>query len=1111
MSSKGELLQKAKLYSIKIPNNFSKAQILEKIEAYEGISKMQVVLKEDNTEVKKIFHLSDIHIRILERHEEYSQVFQKLYQQIDLVKENKLMVICGDIFHQKDRFASETMIVFNELITNLVSRIDVVMILGNHDCFINNKNRLDTISGFTHLSKINNLYILKNSGYYQYNNILFGVSSIVDELFMLNPESLSECVKIGLYHGYVSDKDALAIQPDVFNNYDITMLGDTHKQLFLNKQKTIAYSGSLIQQNFKEEVSHGFLLWDIPTLSADFIELKNDWTFRDINIHTDDVSKYEFSKNTRIRLLLNPEDLESDISKITEEIKKKTNIVSLKTIMKNVVNYRQDSKKIEQKSEIRETDIIKNILKDDIHLQRIVDIHKELSMKIETTDMNYKNSVPWAIRSIEFMNIFCYGNDILNVIDFKKGITGILASNASGKTNILNTILYGLFGNIYSRNQNENNRNIVSRSAGKKELYVKLIVETQDNKTYSIIRTCKMRNRTNSGVLMTEKLDFYNELENLNGATKVETEKKLRETLSFSTKEDFMLTNMISNISYGFNISIISMNGTQLDETFNNMFNLNKFKLLHDTSKGICKDLSTKMKSYQSKIELLTSSLSKYDISKVKTEHSQETRQSLFLQEIIKNLEIRVDELDEELKNYTTMAVKADKLQIKKRIKENDTSIAKITNDIVSLAKKEKFYEGEYSKMVEEYRDNGYSSFVKLSNPNTPVREILEIEKDISYYSGKKQDISFTSDISEEYLQSKKFLKEYRSDNVVDTNLIKQIIKNLKKLEKSTYYILSENEREMLLSNLEKTYIDPNLLLKYQKIVSDKENRDKIINENIFIVEKINSLKKELKNNKIMYAHQLKKQIDESGAILKAIDLYYDNKKLIKDLETLDKNKNYTELLTVKTNIVEELSEKRKQLKVLDNSLTRNSVIIETYEDNLKNKKEYENLLESLAKELKIYKKYSDITHSKNLPKLLISNIVKNICEDANNLIYNTTGLMCEIKENEKWEISIKKGNQCIGPEHCSGYEKFVINTSLKITFDRYKQLSSIKMFLIDEVIDCVSEDNYEQVDIVLEYLKKHYESILLISHNEMMKTKVDNRINLIKYDNYSCVDSSTS
>ena len=50
----------------------------------------------------------------------------------------------------------------------------------------------------------------------------------------------------------------------MFKDYDLALLGDIHKRQFLNKEETIAYCGSLIQQNHGEDIGKGYLLWDVP-------------------------------------------------------------------------------------------------------------------------------------------------------------------------------------------------------------------------------------------------------------------------------------------------------------------------------------------------------------------------------------------------------------------------------------------------------------------------------------------------------------------------------------------------------------------------------------------------------------------------------------------------------------------------------------------------------------------------------------------------------------------------------------------------------------------------------------------------------------------------------
>ena len=51
---------------------------------------------------KKILHISDIHIKLQKGHEEYREVFKKLYEKISNYNyEETLIVITGDILHDR--------------------------------------------------------------------------------------------------------------------------------------------------------------------------------------------------------------------------------------------------------------------------------------------------------------------------------------------------------------------------------------------------------------------------------------------------------------------------------------------------------------------------------------------------------------------------------------------------------------------------------------------------------------------------------------------------------------------------------------------------------------------------------------------------------------------------------------------------------------------------------------------------------------------------------------------------------------------------------------------------------------------------------------------------
>ena len=59
--------------------------------------------------IRKLFHLSDIHIRLFTRHEEYNEIFEKLYKEIQKHKKDQecLIVLTGDIVHSKNDLSPE--------------------------------------------------------------------------------------------------------------------------------------------------------------------------------------------------------------------------------------------------------------------------------------------------------------------------------------------------------------------------------------------------------------------------------------------------------------------------------------------------------------------------------------------------------------------------------------------------------------------------------------------------------------------------------------------------------------------------------------------------------------------------------------------------------------------------------------------------------------------------------------------------------------------------------------------------------------------------------------------------------------------------------------------
>ena len=87
--------------------------------------------------------------------------------------------------------------------------------------------------------------------------------------------------KVVLFHGTVDRSETdlgfklpSKVKMSMFKGYDLGLLGDIHKRQHLNKEETISYCGSLVQQNHGEDIGKGYLLWDMETLKSNTLRFQ---------------------------------------------------------------------------------------------------------------------------------------------------------------------------------------------------------------------------------------------------------------------------------------------------------------------------------------------------------------------------------------------------------------------------------------------------------------------------------------------------------------------------------------------------------------------------------------------------------------------------------------------------------------------------------------------------------------------------------------------------------------------------------------------------------------------------------------------------------------------
>lgn len=435
---------------------------------------MKVLSKDEYEEIQSIFHLSDIHIRLYHRlDDEYEHVFQQMYKLLEETRqkdnnEKCLIVVTGDILHHKNDLSPECILTTLKFLNTLSSYYPTLFIAGNHDTLLNNLNRIDSLSAILAENHNTNLHYLKYSGWYRYANVVFGVSSLLDEKLILAKdfESSSPWKKVALYHGGVgkfsTNKGFVmeGIPMSTFDGYDIVMLGDIHLHQYLDKQKRIAYAGSMISQNFGEtDPDHGVLKWDVETGASSLIVLNNPYRYCEAVLKdgnsilmdgkTYPIDKAPFPEKGRLKILLEQKTA-TEIQTLTRLRNKYPSI----QFHENVSIVKEPFQE-QQTSHNQPTTFI-GLLQE--YFATLPDDWEEKPKLMEIITSFFKDNVytkkncasHFEILNLEFDYMFGYGPNIkIDFSKFQKHETiGIFGMNSAGKSTLIDVMLFLLFGSI---------------------------------------------------------------------------------------------------------------------------------------------------------------------------------------------------------------------------------------------------------------------------------------------------------------------------------------------------------------------------------------------------------------------------------------------------------------------------------------------------------------------------------------------------------------------------------------------------------------------------------------------------------------------------------------
>jgi len=1124
----------------------------------------------------KIAHLADIQVRFGSRHNEYRAVFKKLIDDLNTIKPDRI-VVAGDISHHKINMSPGSFDLISELLIGLSRIAPTDVILGNHDMNLQQLEQGDAISPIFNLANLiqdengKTAYIVNkenkdsldfnkkaifyypDSGFYKLSdNLIYGVYSMKDKQILSLEKKEPGVNYIALYHGeifgargdngHVINSDN-SIKISTFNNFDIVMLGDIHEYQSFREDDSMAYCGSLIQQNYGESIDKGYLLWDIEKKSHVRKFIPNDFGFAKLTIakgesFSERIEHIKFSSNKKkTKVYVIWEDYEENFSQerenqIVKLVKDKHGCeivkVQFEQIIKDVI-VTEEEEEIFKESEQYLKEFIET---GDFHctleeIKDIVELHRDTNEKLELTE-EIKVSAEWSLDKIEVSNIFSFPvKPTIIPLENLRGLTGVFGKNYNGKSNFIKALVWGLFKEILGGGNPSFITNIYTDS---NRGYVKLWI-TIDGKKYYIERGVKTTRKkdgstSNAYSVLYKSLEFeYDEDGNLDSesweneksdnktAEKNEVSKLIENAIG--TFDDFTKTSLQTQ---GGKDDYLSMSQQPKNSLVSKYLGLESYSLRYEFRNEFFKDIKKKQKELGDR-PLIEEKIKEFEaernikntnyqafISEKNTATENKDNVDVEILELTKKLE-KVESLLIADKNTIDRLLGQHKKDLELKVEEASTlkawlavnfkkelpfdssiSLSQLTENLEkereSLAKEKK----EYLALEEWIKINPVKkeiSIVGFEEAIDSIKEnILILEGQLLTFKGKKCPTCGT--IHEKANPHK---EEECQQEIIKS---KELLKSKQEKAKESKGITDHNA-------VYKNNSDKLSVLK-QSLLNRKDKIDSIKNK----IELINSSQDIINHNQQVEAssQKLTSTQEKIEFLNKEIDKLNENLVKLKNNESKLKN---NEIIQEEINAKSELSRTYKIIVFnTDKQITALFGDIKVIENNIKN---YEQKLIDIKEYEQQYRKYSiylQAMHRDGIPALIIRKKLPLINHRVNTILQQAVDfkINLDILVNgdivETFYFNDDK-TDTLPLSFASGAQKFVSSIAIKDALHYISSLTKPSLCIIDEGFGTLDDELTFEIMNILNYLKNKHKNVIVITHRNEIKDFADNIIEVSK------------
>ena len=1058
--------------------------------------------------VKTIAHLADIHIRKLHRFVEYRQVFKNLYKQLKELKPD-VIYIGGDVVHGKLDTSPEEVRMVANFFLELCKIAPTIIIPGNHDCNLNNKSREDTLSPIVDLVKkiTPDLHYWKKTGVYNMDNVDFAHLSIFDidkegkqrTDTMPNPKDLKN-TKVALFHGGVDKHfydNGFQVQDDrvtndTFAGYDMVLLGDIHKRQFLNEEETIAYPGSLIQQNYSEEPSHGFLLWDVEKRKATYHQVKNDYGYKILRVEQGKIlnsttgNPYELTfmpPKGRVKIKFTNTTLEQikDIQiglrkqypKLKEIVTERQDNISIGDDRENKLDI-GDVRDVNYQNELIEDFLKRNVDNiDEATIKRVQEINDMTNNSPEIYDGDITRNVDWKIKSFEFDNMFCYGKG--NKIDFTKldGTIGVVAPNHSGKSAIMDAIAYTIY-DVCSRT----NRALDVMNKKKTTFRAKLNLEI-NGMDYWIERDAKYKrvNHKNGKVShqCPVKVKFYmiddsGEEVDLSGAARFNstygtgTNEEIKKVLG--TFDDFILTSLSLQTN---GMNFLDKKQAERKKILSTFMDIEVFEQLESIAKSDSNEERIMLRQFQKK-----------DSYKE-----------------IGVINQRIGELEK------------DEQELSNKDKSISKDLTKLENEKIELVRK--LYKIDETYDIEKLQTNKDNLNTEKSNIENQLKDDLEYKEQLRpMYMDYHQKLSEIDEekIQEDYedwKEAKQYLTELENKIKINESKTKSLNHHNQDLMKFTYDENCEfcikngkeqiHEQEEIKNKIDELFTEhSNLTAHYKKTEYSLQklgNADERNREFKIFSEELNQIQHDAVKigGKISTQESRLKHIESDLKTTESnISRYYELEEKIENNNRL--NDEISTLTTQISNLQMEAIEVDKKYKQVLSTLSVARNQKQQIEDDIQK-------LVDIEQKILDYDLYLMALSKDGVPYELISKAIPSIEREINNVLENmNAGFHIELEMKDKMiDAFICYGEDKWNLELSSGMERFVSSLAIRIGLINVSTLPRPNFIIVDEGFGALDSDNIANMQGAFQYLRTQFDFTMIITHLDTIKDYMDTLI----------------